>query len=52
MFTKHQIIKVVVAFALLFAVTASSGIVDDALGWSLTPAAHACQNGSTGGGGC
>lgn len=44
MIVKHHFIKVVVAFALLFAVTASSGIVDDALGWSLTPTAYVCEN--------
>ena len=49
---KQRIVKVLVGLALLAAVAGSSGIVADSLGLPLTAPAHACQDPSSGGGGC
>lgn len=49
---KQRIIKVVVGLALLAAVAGSSGLVADSLGLAVTSPAHACNEPSSGGGGC
>ena len=49
---KKRIIAVLAGFALLLAVTGSSGIVADSLGLPVTTPAYACPNGSGSGGGC
>ena len=49
---KQRIINVVVAIALIAAVTGASGIVADALGLSGTSQAFACQEPASSGGGC
>ena len=49
---KKYTVRLIVAIALLIAVTGSSGLVADSLGLDLTPAAHACQTSGNGGGGC
>lgn len=49
---KKYVVRFIVAGALLVAVTGSSGLVADSVGVDFTPAAHACNTGSSGGGGC
>lgn len=49
---KQRIYKVIVGLALLAAVAGSTGIVADSLGLGVTSQAHACQGGSSSGGGC
>ena len=52
MLLKKRIYKVIVALALLVAVTGASGVVADSLGFDFTPQAHACSQGSGAGGSC
>lgn len=49
---KQQVIKIIVALALVAAVTGASGIVADTLGLSVTPQTFACPSSSGSGGGC
>ncbi|MCB0194427.1 MAG: hypothetical protein KDJ65_20930 [Anaerolineae bacterium] len=49
---KKRIVAIIAGLALLAAVAGSSGIVADSIGLSVTPSAHACNNGSSTGGGC
>lgn len=49
---KHRLITVFAALAILFGVMGASGIVADALGFSVTPQAQACSSNGHGGGGC
>lgn len=49
---KQWIIKVVIGLALLAAVGGLAGVVADSLGLPVTPAAYACPNGGSSGGGC
>lgn len=48
---RKRLIAVIAGLALLAAVTGSS-VVADTLGLSVTPQVHACQSGSSAGGGC
>lgn len=48
---RTRLTALALAMALLLAVGAT-GIAADAAGQPLTPAAHACNTGSSGGGGC
>ncbi len=52
MLLKKRIYSLIVAVALLVAITGASGIVADSLGFDFTPQAHACSTGGGGGGGC
>ena len=52
MFLKKRIIAIAAATALLLTVTGISGVVVDSLGYVVTSPAHACNTGSSGGGGC
>lgn len=45
---KRRIVAVVVGLTLLVAAVGSSGIVADALGFSVTPQTQACSNGNGG----
>ena len=49
---KKRIIAVLAGLALLAAVTGSTGIVADGLGYSVTSPAQACSSNGSGGGGC
>ncbi|MCB9078357.1 MAG: hypothetical protein H6631_12230 [Anaerolineaceae bacterium] len=49
---KQRIITILAGIALTLVVTASSGVVTDVLGLSLTPQAHACEASGSSGGGC
>lgn len=48
---KKRIMAVIAGLALLAAVAGSS-VAADTLGLEMTPQAHACQSGSSAGGGC
>jgi hypothetical protein len=49
---KQRMIRVVVSLALVAAGIAGSGVVVDALGYSGTSPAHACNSAGSSGGGC
>ncbi len=49
---KKRILGIVTGLALLAAVTGSTGIVADALGFAVTPQTHACATSGGSGGGC
>jgi len=49
---KRRVFAVVAAVALLLATTGLSGIAADALGYSMTLQAVACNSGGSSGGGC
>lgn len=49
---KQRMIRVVVGLALLAAGVVGSGVAVDALGYSGTSPAHACNSAGSSGGGC
>lgn len=49
---KRRVIAVITGLALLLGAVGSTGIMADGLGVTVTTPAHACNNGSTSGGGC
>jgi len=49
---KKRLFAVVASLAILAAVTGSTGILADTLGFTVTAPAHACENSGSSGGGC
>lgn len=52
MFNKKKLFSVLFGIAILIAASGGGSLLADAVGLDVTPQAYACDNGSSGGGGC